>query len=230
SRLAEKLGVGRVIVPTNAGVGSAVGLLRASIAYEVVRSRYMTLRDFDAIDANGLLADMRAEANEVVRKGAGDAALAESRLAYMRYQGQGHEIVVALPNRDLRADDTTMLKERYEAAYEALFSRIIPGADIEILTWAMTVSTETEAVAALDEASPTPQNRTKPAPEGMRTVFDPEREAGIEVPLYQRAALTPGMRISGPALITEDETSTFVAASFDASINAAGYIVLDRRG
>ncbi|MBT5667516.1 MAG: hypothetical protein HOJ06_19415, partial [Rhodospirillaceae bacterium] len=44
------------------------------------------------------------------------------------------------------------------------------------------------------------------------------------------AALTPGMRISGPALITEDETSTFVAASFDASINAAGYIVLDRRG
>jgi N-methylhydantoinase A len=192
-----------------------VGFLRAPIAYEVVRSRYMTLRDFDAIDANGLLADMRAEANEVVRKGAGDAALAESRLAYMRYQGQGHEIVVALPNRDLRADDTTMLKERYEAAYEALFSRIIPGA---------------EAVAALDEASPTPQNRTKPAPEGMRTVFDPEREAGIEVPLYRRAALTPGMRISGPALITEDETSTFVAASFDASINAAGYIVLDRRG
>lgn len=230
SRLAEKLGVGRVIVPTNAGVGSAVGFLRAPIAYEVVRSRYMTLRDFDAADANGLLADMRAEANEVVRKGAGDAALAESRLAYMRYQGQGHEIVVALPNRDLRDDDTAMLKERYEAAYEALFSRIIPGADIEILTWAMTVSTETEAIAALDEVSPTAQNMANPAPEGMRTLFDPEREAGIEVPLYRRAVLTPGMRISGPALITEDETSTFVAASFDASINAAGYIVLDRRG
>lgn len=226
SRLAEKLGVGRVIVPTNAGVGSAVGFLRAPIAYEVVRSRYMTLRDFDATDANGLLADMRGEANEMVRAGAGDAPLTESRLAYMRYQGQGHEIVVALPNRDLRDDDRTMLKERYEAAYEALFSRIIPGADIEILTWAMTVSTETDPIAPLGEVSSTPPA----APEGMRTVFDPEREVGIEVPLYRRAALTPGMRIAGPVLITEDETSTFVAASFDASINAAGYIVLERRG
>jgi N-methylhydantoinase A len=226
SRLAEKLGINRVIVPTNAGVGSAVGFLRAPVAYEVVRSRYMTLADFDASDANNLLSDMRAEANEVVRAGAGDAALSESRLAYMRYQGQGHEIVVALPNRDLRGGDETLLKDRYEAAYEALFSRIIPGAGIEILTWAMTVSTETDTPDALGGVASVETVNA----DGVRTIFDPERETSIKAPLYRRAALTPGMRISGPALITEDETSTFVAASFDASVNAAGYIVLERRG
>ncbi len=38
ARLAEKLGLDRVLVPSYAGVGSAVGFLRAPIAYEIVRS------------------------------------------------------------------------------------------------------------------------------------------------------------------------------------------------
>jgi len=66
--------------------------------------------------------------------------------------------------------------------------------------------------------------------DGVRTIFDPEREIGIEASLYRRADLKPGMSLQGPALITEDETSTFVSVNFDASINAAGYIVLERRG
>src|SRR5262249_50816842 len=43
ARVAEKLGVDRVLVPANAGVGSAVGLLRAPVAYEVVRGRLLRL-------------------------------------------------------------------------------------------------------------------------------------------------------------------------------------------
>ena len=225
ARLAEKLGIDRVIVPTNAGVGSAVGFLRAPIAYEVVRSRYITLQDFDAAQANALLAAMSAEAHDVVRAGAGDGALVETRLAYMRYRGQGHEITVALPNRDLRADDVAMLKERYEAAYAALFSRIIPGAEIEILTWAMTVSTQSSTPDALAEASDAPAAATA---EGVRAVYDPAREAEIEVPLYRRARLAAGMQVPGPALIVEDETSTFVAPGFDATLNGAGYIIMTR--
>ena len=48
ARVAEKLGIGRVLIPANAGVGSAVGLLRAPVAYEIVRSRLMRLSEFDA--------------------------------------------------------------------------------------------------------------------------------------------------------------------------------------
>jgi N-methylhydantoinase A len=224
ARLAEKLGIDRVIVPTNAGVGSAVGFLRAPIAYEVVRSRYITLQDFDAAQANALLAAMSAEAHDVVRAGAGDAALVETRLAYMRYRGQGHEITVALPNRDLRVDDTTMLKERYEQAYAALFSRIIPGAEIEILTWATTVSTKSSTPDALAAVGDAPAV----AAEGVRAVYDPVSEAEIEAPLYRRDRLAAGMRLPGPALIVEDETSTFVAPGFDAALNGAGYIIMTR--
>ena len=105
ARVAEKLGIGRVLVPPNAGVGSAVGLLRAPVAYEVVRGRLMRLDSFDAGAANRLFAEMRAEAEAIVRRGAPDAALSEQRSAFMRYRGQGHEIAVKLPVRDFTAGD-----------------------------------------------------------------------------------------------------------------------------
>jgi len=225
ARLAEKLGIARIIVPTDAGVGSAVGFLRAPISYEVVRSRYMTLRDFDAERANALLDAMQAEAYGVVRDGAGDRPLAERRIAYMRYRGQGHEIVAFLPNRKLTADDAAYFKEIYDREYAALYSRVIPDADIEILTWAITVSTGSELPGALGEAAPC----AAPAAAGQRAVFDPEANAFAQIALYRREDLAPGMRIAGPAIIAEDETSTFVSARFSAILNQAGYIVMERQ-
>jgi N-methylhydantoinase A len=225
ARLAEKLGIARIIVPTDAGVGSAVGFLRAPISYEVVRSRYMTLRDFDAERANALLDAMQAEAYGVVRDGAGDRPLAERRIAYMRYRGQGHEIVAFLPNRKLTADDAAYFKEIYDCEYAALYSRVIPDADIEILTWAITVSTGSELPGALGEAAPC----AAPAAAGQRAVFDPEANAFAQIALYRREDLAPGMRIAGPAIIAEDETSTFVSARFSAILNQVGYIVMERQ-
>lgn len=224
SRLAEKLAIDRVIVPTDAGVGSAVGFLRAPIAYEVVRSRYMTLRDFDAGQANDLLEAMQGEALGVVRSGAGDSALTEKRIAFMRYMGQGHEIVVPLPNRPLTAADAAMLKQFYDREYEALYGRTIPDGDIEVLTWAMTIST---GVADQAPVADVPDMDT-PVPSGYRPVFDPATQAFADIAQYRRENLAPGMRVAGPAIIAEDETSTFVSASFSARIDASGFIVMER--
>jgi len=227
ARLAEKLGIARVIVPPNAGVGSAIGFLRAPIAFEVVRSRYMRLSAFDAAAANAIIAEMRAEALEVVRAGAGSAPLIEPRSAFMRYVGQGHEIVVPLPARDLTAADAGLLREAFQREYEALFSRTIPHAEVEILTWSLTVSTEPERAAA---AASVVAAVDAPLEAGRRRLFDPESGDSMEVPVYWRPDLAPGARIPGPAVIAEDETTTYVTAAFDAAINAQGCIVLDRRG
>jgi N-methylhydantoinase A len=226
ARLAEKLGIARVIVPPNAGVGSAIGFLRAPIAFEVVRSRYMRLSAFDPAAANAILAEMRAEALEVVRAGAGSAPLIEPRSAFMRYVGQGHEIVVPLPARDLAPEDAGLLREVFQREYVALFSRTIPHAEVEILTWSLTVSTEpARAVAA-----PGVTAAEAPLAAGRRRLFDPETGDSMDVPVYWRPDLAPGARLAGPAVIAEDETTTFVTPSFDASINARGCIVLERRG
>jgi N-methylhydantoinase A len=225
ARVAEKLGIDRVLVPANAGVGSAVGLLRAPVAYEIVRSRLMRLGEFDAASANSLVDEMRAEAEAVVRRGAPDAALVEQRSAFMRYRGQGHEIAVTLPVRSYAALDRTVFTELFEEAYRRLYSRSIPGVEVEVLSWVLALSAPAEGrlAAAL------PEQPIDPKPRSRRGVFDPGTGELLDVPVYWRPELAPGARIKGPAVIAEDETSTIVSADFDARIDRFGYIELSRR-
>jgi N-methylhydantoinase A len=95
--MAQKLGMDRVLVPVGAGVGSAHGFLAAPIGYEVVRTRLVSLNAFDGPLVNSLYNSMRVEAEAVVRMGAPDAPLQETRTGFMRYRGQGHEVAVTLP-------------------------------------------------------------------------------------------------------------------------------------
>jgi N-methylhydantoinase A len=224
ARVAEKLGISRVLVPVNAGVGSAVGLLRAPVAYETVRGRLMRLGSFEAASVNRLFAEMRAEAEAIVRRGAPAAKLVEQRSAFMRYRGQGHEIAVELPVRDLTAADRSTIRELFEAVYRRLYSRPIPGVEIEILSWVGAVRAPAEGQLG----APTRERASKPKPASRRPIFDPHTGEFGEVDIYRRPDLAPGARISGPAVIAEDETSTVVSPLFDARIDRFGYIELTR--
>jgi N-methylhydantoinase A len=226
SRIAEKLGLDRVVVPSNAGVGSAVGFLRAPISYEIVRSQLQRLERFDAGAANALLAAMRNEAEAIVRLGAPDAELTEARSAFMRYRGQGHEIAVPVPGGTYRADDAARLVAAFEDAYRRLYSRVIPGVEIEVLSWVLLLGAPVPQPA---EAAPAPPPPTTPDPARRRAVFDSEAADFVEVAIHERAALAPGARIAGPAVIVEDETSTVVSRLFDARIDRFGYIDMVRR-
>jgi N-methylhydantoinase A len=223
ARIAEKLGLDRVLVPSYAGVGSAVGFLRAPIAYEIVRSAFQRLAQFDAAAANALYAAMRAEAEAIVRRGAGDAPLHETRSAFMRYRGQGHEIAVPLPVRPYRADDSAVLRAAFEQEYLRRYSRVIPGVEVEILSWVLLLAAPRPAET--DIAAPAPRSYA-PQPARSRPVLDPEAGEFIDVAVYERRDLKPGAIISGPAVIVEDETSTVVTRLFDATISAFGYIEL----
>jgi N-methylhydantoinase A len=225
ARIAEKLGIGRVLIPAHASVGSAVGLLRAPVAYEVVRSRLMRLETFDADAANRLIAEMRAEAEAIVRRGAPDAKLTERRSALMRYRGQGHEITVELPVRDFTAADRPTIRKLFEDAYGRLYSRHIPGVEIEILSWVIAVGSPAEGALAVAAETST----MTPKPSTRRQVFDPASGEYLDVPIYWRPELKPGAYIAGPAVIAEDDTSTVVSPLFDAQIDAFGYIELIRR-
>ena len=225
ARLADKLGIDRVIIPNHAGVGSAVGFLTAPIAYEVVRSRYARLENIDAGGLNDLFEEMREEAYGVVRLGAPTAGLEEVRHGYLRYVGQGHEIKVVLPSRRLEPADTATLRHAFETEYEAQYGRTVPNLEIEALTWSLTVSTEAPALEPLAAA---PDETPAPAPVGHRTLYRQGRTNSLEAAVYRRADMEAGMQVKGPAVVVEDQTTTLVSERYRATTNLRGDIVLER--
>ena len=225
-RVAEKVGIRRVLVPSGAGVGSAIGFLRAPVGYEVVRSLYQRFSTFDVAAVNALLADMEAEAMAVVAQGSFGAPTTQSRIAYMRYVGQGHEIPVPLPSRPLGEEDVPQIRAAYDAEYTRFYDRPVPGSDVEIMSYAVVVATVPED----DPGTPVAGDDAVFVPDAVpaRTQLVRDTTTGEVSPwsVYDRTALAPGAHIAGPAIIAEDETSTLVSQGWSATVNGLGYIEL----
>jgi N-methylhydantoinase A len=238
ARVAEKIGACRILIPPNAGVGSAVGFLRAPVSYELVRSRHTHVAQFDGNAISAMLQEMEQEARALVEHGARGRSLDVRRLAFMRYVGQGQEIAVAVPLRALTSSDANGLIRDFETAYAGLFNRIIPGATQEILSWSVLVSAGADGSSpdapagthahahSLEKADALKRNLL---PDAFRSFFDGKLDCAVSVPLYRRERLDPGVRIAGPALIAERETTTFVSAVFDACIDVQGNILMQRK-
>ena len=225
TRLCEKLGIADLLVPSGAGVGSAIGFLRASFAYEAVRGTYMSLRSFDADAANAVLSSLQHEAETVVRQGQPTGDLVQETKAYMRYKGQGWEIPVSFDHSRFEASDAPRVTTAFETEYRRLFGRVLDRVDIEITSWSVLVtSLKSEAIktAAVDEAS------TVPAA-GHRPIYDSHAGGLVPAVLVTRQDMKPGDRVSGPAVITEDETTTIVTASFEAVLQSDGCLLLTRK-
>ena len=221
-QLAETLNIKKIIIPSGAGVGSAIGFLKADIAYEVARSFYMDLRSFEPDTINNLFETMRSEAEEVVKQGADTEQLTEKRTAFMRYRGQGHEIPVPITDLFLTSASKEVLVDTFEAEYERLFGRIIPNLTAEVMTWSLTLSTNRK----LKESISTFKRTNKPKPTSKRRVFSVSLNKYQEIPTYQRELLAPGNWIPGPNLITENGTSTYVSENFCAYVNNLNYLEL----
>ena len=169
---------------------------------------------------------MQAEALEVVNRGAPGKKTKEKRMAYMRYLGQGHEVAISLPARRWNQDDIEFIRHEFEMAYKSTYGRIIPNLDLELVSWAIEVSVENTTSSLLKATNPT----SLPKPYIIREIVDPGTGKIFEAPAYRRESLIPGNKICGPAIIVEEDTSTVVSPSFDATINSLGYIILEHNG
>jgi N-methylhydantoinase A len=222
-RVAEKIGIRRVLVPAGAGVGSAIGFLRAPVGYEVVRSLYQRFSTFDVDAVNALLLEMRAEADQVVAAGSFGAPSRETRIAYMRYVGQGHEIPVPMPAHRLLAQDVTALRAAYDTEYARFYDRPVPGSDVEIMSFAVIVAT-------IPEDSPAAEMPDDPAMPDLPARTMPVRDTATGLvahwEVHERTSLGQGRRIAGPAIVTEDETSTLVSPGWTATLNPQNCIEL----
>ena len=219
-RLAQKLGIRRIVVPPGAGVGSAYGFLGAPIAYEVVRTRLVRLDALDHATIDALFAEMRDEAEAVVRLGVPSDALVETRTGYMRYRGQGHEVAVKLPEGKL---DPAGLRAAFDATYARVYGRVIPNLEVEAVTWTLSLAEEHE----LPPQSAMPSDAEVAAPVGMRRVVETTSGEVVDTSVYGRSELPRGARLRGPAVIVEDGTSTIVPTGYVARISAGDDIVIE---
>lgn len=226
ARLCEKLGVERLLVPPGAGVGSAIGFLRAPFSFEANRSVYMKLSDFDAEKIKVLLTDLRDEATGFVRTCDEASQILSEFKVYMRYTGQGWEIPIPLQEDQAMNPDAATFERRFKEEYTKLFGRPVAGMDIEITVWSVNATTPQKQVPLIPQ---TDGNATAVS-NGTRHVFDAAVGTHLKANVIDRGAMTAGQRANGPAVLVEAETTIIVPVSRDAICQTDGCIDVVKKG
>ena len=152
-------------------------------------------------------------------QGSFGAPITQTRIAYMRYVGQGHEIPVPLPARLLGAEDVPQIRAAYDTEYTRFYDRPVPGSDVEIMSYA--VRRRDDARTRRPATPIAGDDALRAGRRAAREQIVRDTTTGEVAPwaVHDRAALAPGARIAGPAIIAEDETSTLVGRGWTAAVN-----------
>jgi N-methylhydantoinase A len=209
------LRVPRVLVPFGAGALSAYGLLAAPLAFDFVRTAPQRMAAADWTLINRLFEEMEAEGRRIVRgAGVADREVKVRRSAEMRYLGQGHEVEVEIPEGPLGPGSLEAITAAFEAAYRLLYSRTPQGVPLEALNWRAVVSGPRPEFPGAGASRPAPADAGGGAaagpPKGRRPAYFPGGSGFVDTPVYDRYALAPGSRLSGPAIVEERESTTVI--------------------
>ncbi|WP_137388590.1 hydantoinase/oxoprolinase family protein [Rhodoligotrophos defluvii] len=221
--IARKLGVRSFLIPTAAGVGSAVGFLWAPVSYEIARTKPELLAAADLEEVSAFLDRMAEAAIAIVCPAARTPDLVEARAVTMRYRGQGYEITVPVPAKGLSEADRGPMLEMFEERYRQVYGRTVPGAEPEFMTWSVRISEPPPARRSVASKAP----EYIPTDMGTREIFDPTQFQMQTCQLYDRSELKPGAIVQGPAIIEEQETSTLIPPNMRASVLSTGAILCE---
>jgi N-methylhydantoinase A len=221
------LRVPRIVIPFGAGAMSAYGLLAAPLAFDFVRTGRQRLDRADWTAINALFADMETEGRTLLRRaGIEPAEVTVSRIAEMRYLGQGHEVEARIPPGELSEASVPTITENFEAAYRALYHRLPHGVAIEALNWRVTVSGPRPALAFRAPAAPERVSLER-AVKGRRAAWFAEAEGFVETPVYDRYQLGPGASFTGPAIVEERESTAVIGPGGRCTVDAGLALVVE---
>ncbi len=208
--LARALGMGRVMVPMQAGVMSAQGLLHSPPAFDLTRTYKAPFDDLDS-------ESMKDAFEEIEREVAGflgqvDAAgeVHFSRWLEVCYIGQGYQIPLRVSEEDLGPDLRQTLRARFAEEYRAKYGYFyddVPG-EVVSLKVRGALSARTFTPRPLPRASADPA----PARKGDRSAYSEAGNGMVPFAVYDRYRMGPGMVVHGPAIIEERESTTVVDA------------------
>jgi N-methylhydantoinase A len=219
--LARKLGSQRILIPPNAGVGSALGFFTAPRAFDLTRSHKAPLDDADFASIETIFRDLEAEgARTLCSSGSAEEILFE-RTVDVRFVGQGSETNVAVPERDFRDVTPEEIRRRFDETYEKLYGRTYPS-PVEFINFKVRARLPKRLLqlARIDDTS----RRLEDAVKGKREAYS--REAGSFVPhtVYDRYRLPPGARFRGPAIVEERESTLVVGEGGAVRVDEYGFL------
>jgi N-methylhydantoinase A len=208
-QVARILRIPRILLPFGAGAMSAWGLLAAPLAFDFVRTARARLDRPDWQAVNRLFEEMEDEGRTLLeRAGVRRDTVRVSRIAEMRYVGQGHEVEAPVPTGRLAAASLPEITRAFETSYRALYHRLPQGVPIEALNWRVTVSAPPPALAFGGASGAAA--KAGDAVKTTRRAWFAEAAGWVDTPVYDRYALRPGAAFDGPAIVEERESTAVV--------------------
>ncbi|WP_016905616.1 hydantoinase/oxoprolinase family protein [Streptomyces xiaopingdaonensis] len=217
--VADELGMRRVLVAPYPGLASAYGLLVAGFRREFARTVLAPAEGLDDAHLGAVMSAVTGEAHaELAEQGVDSTATRDTWSVDMRYAGQGFELSVPLP------ESGPGLLERLVVDFHALhakrFGHAEPGAPVQVVTLRLSVSTPRPPVALPSVAA---------GGEGAaETCTVLEGGSPTEAVALPRETLAPGASLAGPAVLTDESSTTFVPSGWSASVDPATNLVLTR--
>ena len=229
SRLCDKLEIEKLLIPPGAGVGSAIGFLRTPFSYEALKSFYVSIENFDHESVNQLLSNLTSEATEFVMDASKENFPVESliveRCAFMRYVGQGWEITVPLENTTFDHLGIELLNNEFEKTYEEHFGRAIEGLQIEVVGWSVKVTSPRPEI----EKTITVGSENIVTSNFKRVIYDPSKDSEVNASIFERENLTPGDCVMGPAIIVEDQTTTWISSEKKSTVQQDECLLITKK-
>jgi N-methylhydantoinase A len=225
--LARKLGAARLLVPPNAGVGSATGFFTAPRAFDLMRSHKAPFDTADFTRLEALFRELEAEGERTLRKAGATGPVSFARSIEARFIGQGSETPLPVPERDFTRLDPQALRRRFDQAYERLYGRTYPESPVEFVSFRVRASLP---VQLLELPKIAVKGRASDALKGERQAFCGAAREFIPHAVYDRYRLPAGAEIAGPAIFEERESTLVVGAGARARVDDFGFLWVDLPG
>lgn len=227
--LAKKLGAPRLLVPPNAGVGSAMGFFTAPRAFDVLRSHKVSLADASFAEIEDIFRGLEEDAAKILRKEAGDDVIRFERSMDMRFVGQGSEVNVPEASREFAAAVKDDIRRLFDDTYEKLYGRTYPDSEVEFVNFRVRASLP-ERLLQLPRLDGKGGQTLADAVKGERLAYSPIARQFIPYTVYDRYRLFPTAQFSGPAIIEEKESTLIVGEDAHVTTDEFGFLWIDLQG
>ena len=223
--LAKKLGAPRLLVPPNAGVGSALGFFTAPRAFDLVRSHKVSLMGADFDEIEKIFREMEDEGIRTLRTPGSGEEIVFYRSVDARFVGQGSETNIPLYEKDFRTVKREDVRRRFDAIYEKLYGRTYPDSPVEFINFKVRACLP-ERLLKLPKVKKGPGD-PKEAVKGQRPAYSEIAADFIPFTVYDRYRLNPGARLRGPAIIEERESTVVVGEDASITVDEYGFLWID---